>query len=238
MTEFVGQIDPYVRKARLYPALLVTLPIGVSVAWLWPGFGLEKIIPVLVCAGLPFFVANLVRSRGQRLEERLESRWGGMPTTQMLRLGEATNNPDMLRRRRRALQDLTGDPLPTRDDEQDNPRRSDQRYIAATRILITRVRDQRDHHPRLHEENINYGFWRNLLGLKPFALTSLVALLAIDGITLAAGREPQMVGVAAGLHVLCLIVWLVAVRPDRVLQQGRTYAERLFETLDHKSRAR
>jgi hypothetical protein len=155
-----------------------------------------------------------------------------MPTTQMLRLSEESNNPDMLRRRRRALQDLIGEQLPSRIDEQNEPRRSDQRYIAATRALITRVRDQRDHHPRLHEENINYGFWRNLLGLKPLAIVSLVALLAVDGLALADGRDPQLVGVAAGLHVLCLVVWLVAVRSERVLQQGHTYAQRLFETLE------
>ena len=133
-----------------------------------------------------------------------------------------------------ALQNLTGDRRQMSRMTLDGPTSATSRHPHADHPGSRSTRPP----PRLYEENINYGFWRNLLGLKPFALTSLVALLAIDGITLVAGRQSQMVGVAAGLHVLCLIVWLVAVRPDRVLQQGRTYAERLFETLDHESPAR
>ena len=239
MTNLAGQLDTYALRARLYPALLVVLPAALTVLLLWPGFSLEKLlVPVVITAGTPFLIINLVRSRGKRLEQRLTVAWDGLPTTRMLRLRNEMNNPDLLQRRRQKLQALIEQPLPTRSEEDANPQRSDQRYEAATRTLIARVRDQHDHYPRLHEENIHYGFRRNLLALKPSAITLLLALLAVDGAAAALGRPLQPVGISAAVHLLCLAIWLIAVRSNWVREQGQSYAERLFETLEEAPRYR
>ena len=161
MSEFLAKLNPYVRKARLYPALMLTLPMGITFTLLWPSLGIERLIPLAVAAGLPSVVTNIVRGQGQRLELCLERRWGGMPTTQLLRLTNEHNNPDLLRRRRGALQELIGEELPTIADEHNRPKRSDERYVAATRLLITKVRDNDTEYPRVREELANYGFWRS-----------------------------------------------------------------------------
>ena len=232
MSEALSKLNGYVLKARAYPALILTLPIGVTLTLLWPGIGIERLAPLAAAAGLPFLITNIVRGQGQRLERHLERRWGGMPTTQMLRLTDERNNPDLLRRRRQALQDLTGEDLPTSTDEQNHPKRSDERYVAATRLLITKLGDTRETHPRVHEENTNYGFWRNSLAIKPFAMICLIILLGVNAWSLMLGRDPQLVGVTIGVTVLAILFWIITVRPERVLQHGRTYATRLFETLD------
>lgn len=231
MSEALAALNGYVLKARAYPALILTLPTGITLTLLWPGIGIERLTPLAAAAGLPFVVTNIVRGQGQRLQQRLERQWGGLPSTQMLRLTDRRNNPDLLRRRRRALQDLIGEDLPTASDEQNHPRRSDERYIAATRLLITKLGDTRETHPRVHEENASYGFWRNSLAIKPFALNCMVMLLGVNAWSLMLGRDPQL-GVAIGVTILAILFWTITVRPERVLQHGQTYATRLFETLD------
>lgn len=233
MSNLGDLFDSYTRKARLYPVLLVTMPAGCSVVLLWPGLGLEKLTPIIVAAGLPFFVTSLIRSAGKRLENRLVAEvWDGLPTTRMLRLRDNDNNPELRRRYREKLTAITETPLPTEAEELADPRRADQHYVAATRVLIAKVRDDKDNHPRVHGENTEYGFRRNLLAAKPLALALLVVLLAADGLALALGQAPQSVGVAAAVHLLAITAWVLAVREPWVHEQAATYAERLFEALD------
>jgi hypothetical protein len=232
MTDLDKYFDEYSRKARLYPALLVAMPLAVTLTLLWPGLSLEKLMPIIVAAGLPFFTGNIVRDRGKLLEERLVRKWAGMPTTRMLRLSDTSNNPDQTRRRRLQLEALTGVPLPTCSEELNRPRRSDERYTSATRMLIARVRRHKDRHPLLQTENICYGYRRNLLALKPFAITLLILLLAVDALAFHLGRDPQIVGLNAAIHILLLLTWITTVRNSWVRRQATTYAERLFDALE------
>lgn len=237
MPNLAELFDSYSRRARLYPLLLVTLPVGCSALLLWPGLGWDKVAPIALAAGLPFFATSMIRSSGKRLEDRLVAEWDGMPTTRMLRMRDTSVNTELRRRRRAKLAALTGDPLPTADEEAADPRRADECYSAAVRVLITNVRDNKDNHPRLHEENAEYGFRRNLLAAKPVALLLLGTLLAVDGVAIVLGRDVQAVFLATAIHLGLIIAWLVAVRSRWVAQQANTYAERLFETLEHTASA-
>ncbi|MFR9802569.1 hypothetical protein ACL02T_09735 [Pseudonocardia sp. RS010] len=237
MPNLADLFDAYSRRARLYPVLLVTMPIGCSVVLLWPGLGWDKVAPIALAAGLPFFATSMIRSAGKRLEDRLVVEWDGMPTTRMLRLRDTAVNTELRRRRRAKLAALTGDPLPTADEEAADPRRADECYVAAVRVLITKVRDDKDKHPRLHDENAEYGFRRNLLAAKPVALVLLGALLVADGVAVVLGRDIQAVGLAAAIHIVLILAWSLAVRRRWVTQQANTYAERLFETLEHAAPA-
>ena len=85
----------------------------------------------------------------------------------------------------------------------------------------------------LLKENINYGFCRNLLGMRPTGVaTSLLGFAAC---------------VAAGLHyrsttpwflaIACLAFlarWVFTIRPDWVRIPAVAYAERLLECLDRE----
>jgi hypothetical protein len=233
MSSLTDLFDSYTRKARLYPVLLVAVPAIASVLLLWPGLIQEKLLPLAVTTGLPFFATSWVRSAGKRLEDRLVADWGGMPTTRMLRLREGGDNPELRRRHRDKLAALIGEPLPTAAEEIADPRRCDHRYTAAVRVLISKVRDNKDRHPRVHDENTEYGFRRNLLAAKPLALALLVVLLGVDGFAAYLGHDPQLVGAATAVHLVAALLWLTVVRRSWVRQQADTYAERLLETLEH-----
>jgi hypothetical protein len=118
---------------------------------------------------------SLIRSAGKRLQNRLATQvWDGRPTTRMLRLRDGDINPELRRRYREKLSALTGTPLPTAEEELADPRQADHHYVAATRVLIAKVRDENDKYPRIRDESAPYGFRRNLLAAKPFALSLLM----------------------------------------------------------------
>lgn len=222
--------DEYAFRARIYPALLVCMPIVVTVVLLWPNAGFRELWSVVVAAGGAFFLANFVRSRGKRLEMELVTKWDGLPTTHMLRHREA-DNAVAFRRRRQGLELVFGETLPTADEERNNPKDADAVYIAATRALIARVRSDAKKYPRVHEENINYGFRRNLLAIKPIGLTVLGILTAGDvAISILYFRTLDLV--AIGFNLLMMVAWLAVVRESWAREAGQTYAERLFDTLE------
>jgi hypothetical protein len=223
--------DTYNRRARLYPAFLAVLPAAVFVVLLWKNSPLQALGPVLVAVGGLFFLANFVRTLGRRLEARLIAQWDGLPTTHLLRHRE-TKNPVQLGRWHTKLSRVTGIDMPSKEDEAANPSAADNTYIAATRALIPLVRDAPDDFPRVQEENVNYGFRRNLLGLKPIGLTLVSVCLVIDIAVAVFGAISVQLAVTAGIQLLVLLMWLVFVNATWVFEAGQTYAERLFEALE------
>ena len=223
--------DAYTRRARLYPALIAAAPVAATAVPFWRVSPIYGLVPSGLALALSVFLTTWVRGRGQMAEVRLIQRWRGLPTTHMLRCSEFGQQPSFLRRRDR-LMHVVAVSLPTADEERGNPAKADDQYHAATRALIARVRQQHDSFPLVQEENIQYGFRRNLYALKPAALTILLACSAFVAWKLCwVGRSPGSLMVAA-LDALMLVAWLLVVRPGWVWQQGWTYAERLFETIE------
>lgn len=230
-SDALGSLDTYSLRARLYPALIATLPFALLSTLVPDKQPFSALVPLLLSAGMLFLVANIVRARGRRAERRLRTQWDGMPTTRMLRFRDA-GNPVLLDQRRRSLEDLIGRPLPTRRQENADPVKADQAYEAAVRRLIAWTRSRPGQFSLLEHENVTYGFARNLLGVKPVALAVLAAAGTADlVIAWRAGPSTGLIAVG-GVHLALSAVWLLFIRPAWVEQSAQTYAERLFDTLD------
>lgn len=231
LSDALSTFDAYSLRARIYPALIVALPLAALSVLPTGGPPVAALGPLLLSAGILFLVANIVRSLGRRAERRLAARWDGLPTTRMLRFRQEQNQV-LFERRRRALESLTGEALPTRRQEKADQKRTDYAYEAAARRLIVHARAQPGRFPLLDHENATYGFARNLLGLKPVALTVLAAAWATDAVLLWRSGASAPLFVVALLHLGLTAVWLLFVRAAWVDQAGIAYAERLFEVLD------
>src|SRR5581483_8369165 len=109
--------------------------------------------------------AVLARNLGKNLEPNLWASWGGSPTTQLLRY-RGPANPLMRERWHAVFSKLLGRPLPTLQEEVENPSAADAIYEAAVKLQISKTRDSRKY-SLLLKENTYYGFCRNLLGLRP-----------------------------------------------------------------------
>jgi hypothetical protein len=166
LLDFVEKnFDEYTRKARLAPALFVTLPIFLAAISFFPDQISLTIIPsLLVCFGVMRFLSQIARDRGKAIEADLYESWGGTPTTNLLRHRSNQNKLelDVIHNK---LHELTGQKIPSIDEENAAPDIADQTYEVCIKSLIAKTRD-RNQFSLLFEENCTYGFRRNLLGLK------------------------------------------------------------------------
>jgi hypothetical protein len=250
--------DDYNRKARLTPALLVSLPIVLVVialfpTYVWSGGGF---IGLVIWFGTLKFLAQLARHMGKIKEDELYAEWGGKPTTHRLRHRSAYNKVELARWHSK-LHELTSLVIPNQIEELDDPDFADQTYDTCTNFLISKTRD----HSRfflIYEENCNYGFRRNLLGLKPIGtVTSFMGVMCL-AVQCALMIELfnavniwQTSGLAQGfsalnlynispLSIACLtinffllITLILYVNSGWVKETANAYATRLFESCEN-----
>lgn len=231
--------DAYTWRARIIPVFVVIFPLAVAVALWAPGLALIGRLAgmVLVPFGVAMLMSQIGTDLGKRREPRLWGKWGGAPTTQLLRHGNDKANPVIRERYHKRLAALQPDlTLPTAEEEAGDAARADHAYEACVRYLITRTRD-RKRFPLLFGENVNYGFRRNLWGMKPFGALFSLAGLAACGLYLRlyweSFRFVSAEGAAgAAINLALLLFWLFWVTPSWVRIAGDAYAERLLETCE------
>ena len=252
--------DAYNRKARLAPALLTSLPIALVITSLYPdNFALlSSILSLIAWLGGARLLSQLGRDMGKAKQQELYRLWGGKPTTNLLR-HRTTQNKVLLSRIHSKLSHLTGEYIPTHNEELANPDFSDTVYDSCVRFLLSKTRDHK-RFSLLFEENCNYGFRRNLFGMKPIGITitivcsSLVSLrliLAIESYSLmlnsSANRLIQYWRVLNSpslppLLIPCLLanlsllsVWLLWIDSSWVKVAANAYAARLIESCENLS---
>lgn len=228
-------LDEYEQRARLTPGLWTVLPVAVVIIAL----GLKQ-APVisfvwgaLAAIGGPIVLASFVRQRGRAVQERLFAEWGGAPTTIMLRHAGDAATAVQRESLRREMSKIVALELPTAEQESEDPVRADGVYAEVARRLRDKTLDKK-RFPFLFAENKNYGYERNLLGMRPIGMTvSLVCLLVLAGVAGAYvfSRSSTAASPAIGALVVLLLFlywWKV---PDalRVRRVADSYAERLFQ---------
>jgi len=148
------------------------------------------------------------------------------------------SNTVLVQQRHKKLQELLPDQkIPTAEEELANPERADEVYEAATAILREKTRDKK-RFPLVFEENCNYGFRRNLWGMKPLGTfaavvgTAAVAALIVMHYRYANVVMSSITPTAAVLNGLLLLAWLFWVTPAWVKIAADAYAERLLAASD------
>jgi hypothetical protein len=242
--------DSYSRQARLYPALLTLLPgIFLAITWI-PGVlnAGQTIIAIVAGCGFLYFLADLARTRGKRLEASLLKEWGGWPTTIWLRHAD-DHLPVEGKRRYHAF--LSKQPqiraLPTPEEERNGPRAADERYAASVLWLKERCRGAK--FPLVEKENATYGFRRNLLGLKPIGI-GLCVVCILTPLIVAAFKNgwdashpvqfvwevyldlPGMVAFAILVSAIALLIWVAVVTRRGVREAADQYARALLANCD------
>src|SRR6266481_2413102 len=122
--------DPYERPARLYPALLALLPLLALVMLLYgpTATSLTGAVTVAVSCGGLYLTTNLCREFGKRLEEKLYRKWGGRPTTQLLRHRDMHIEAVTKRRYHAFLASKINHMFPDKDQEASDPTGADDVY--------------------------------------------------------------------------------------------------------------
>jgi hypothetical protein len=250
--------DDYNRKARLTPALLVGLPIVLIATALFPDqfWSWGGVVSLLAWFGVLKLLAQLARHTGKKIEDDLYKSWGGKPTTCLLQHRTAKNKVELARQHSK-LSELTGQAIPNYEEELANPDLADQIYETCVKFLISKTRD----HSKfflVYEENCNYGFRRNLLGLKPFGIiASSIGILSLGAqyafavglpdkltsfqlsnsaqiiMSLKFANYPPLAIVCLLMNTFLLIAWLFWINPDWVKDAADSYAIRLLESCEN-----
>ena len=226
--------DAYTRYARIYPAFLVVLPLGVAVL-AWVGIepsGWKGLWALIVAAGGTALVSQVGRDAGKRKEAALFQRWGGKPTTRLLRHRDAPNQV-LLKRRHEILGRLSGLELPSAEEEAEEPTKADEVYEACASFLRSKTRDTKRFN-LVFDENCSYGFRRNLWGMKALGLVvASIGAAALVGLLVKSYLDSVPISpitIICGLINLALLAgWLVRFTPNWVVLAADAYGERLLE---------
>ncbi len=231
--------DGYERKARLYPALLLVAPvliilIGVASAKLST---LESLGAAAAGCGGAFLLTQLARDAGKKCEKSLFEAWGGMPSIAIFR--HRDSRIDVITKARyhgQLVALVKGAKAPAHKEEAADPAGSDQVYRAWSSYLRVHTRDTKKY-PLLFQENVSYGYRRNVYGLRPIGLIVSALSLAVGTAWLyyvhsvATTTTPEAVG-ALGCVLVIFLLWAFRFTSDWVRIPADAYAERLVEAID------
>ena len=206
-------------RAQLAPALIVLLPTVVSVVtWIPDAIDLVR---ALVGARSPMFFLAQVRDAGRRKEAWLHSRSAPPRRT---RCGQGIRLSSKMRARGyvAVARGRGGRPQGGRFNVQ-----------FAVQWLLAQAPDRR-RFPLVFQENVNYGFRRNLWGLRPaglmIATTCLVANVAAIFAAHNAENKLHVEGlIALIITSLLVFLWIKIVKPDWVRVPAFAYARALFQ---------
>jgi len=226
--------DTYEIKARLWPALLAAMPLALALATI---LNLEWWRTSLVAGasgiGLTFMLGQVARVLGSRLEPAMYARWGGKPSVTILRYSNDHLSLHTKAAYHRNIAQLFDIPMPTETDEIDNPQKAESAYKAASVALKGATRDHKKF-SLLFKEIINYGFCRNMRGLKPVGLFTTLCGAGVAGIRLYFDHTTGLpvsvfAAVTASASLLMLYVWLTVVTLEWPKAAAYAYADRLLE---------
>lgn len=231
------RLDRYSFEAEALPTLLAFAPASLLIAVnlpeeMTPVGVLLKVSPLVALAALSFVASQVGADLGKRLEDRLWARWSGPPTTRFLRHGNKEYNEITRRAVHEGLIAL-GFRIPTAEEQLQDPNSSDKIYSACTAELRRLTRNRKEY-PLVHKRLIDYGFRRNMLGLRWIGLSiavvvSLVCTLQI----LWFGSAPGSIGPLLFVGTVCAglgVCWLTLVNEKAVSLGAERYAHTLLES--------
>jgi hypothetical protein len=229
--QFFSLSDRYERKARLLPGLLLAA-VPALTAWAVLQEFTAWYTAASSAVGVEFLAAivlgQFARARGRRAEDDLWKAWGGPPTTRWLRPWDQSCSDQQKAKWRGAIKRITGLPLPASVPQGGSQDGVDRQIADATRQLRYALRGRPDA-AILATHNEDYGFARNLCGVRWYWVLLSLACLAGCGVAFAFGLRPYLGLAVAGAFAIASIL-VARELPDYVRRCADRYAESLFAT--------
>lgn len=228
-------MDEYERKARLYPALLLIAPIIGTVFVL---LSIEMAIgaTILISSGGAYLLTQLARDKGKEKEPKLFKEWGGMPSIAVFR--HIDNQLDKITKAKyheQLIHLVEGTTAPTIEQEEADPSSADEIYTAWSNYLRRNTRGEK--FPLVRKELMNYGYRRNVYGMRPIGiLVSLISLVTcairlyfVYGST---SQYDEALILAEAFSLVFSLLWIFQFTASWVRIPAFEYAKRLAESVD------
>jgi hypothetical protein len=230
--------DPYDRKARLYPALLLFFPAILTALVLSQPMlpFLQQLILIIASCGFLFLLTQFVRDSGKKREIELFEEWGGIPSVTIFRYRDNKLDSITKARYHLRLSAMCQTSLPTLEDEQSNQSMADAIYTTWSNYLRAQTRDNVKFH-LLFRENINYGFRRNVWGIRYYGIMLNIVCLVINIILCVCINHTNCEllfyrSISTFFSLFFLTMWIKFFTKNWVRVPADAYAARLAETVD------
>ncbi len=135
---------------------------------------------VIIMGSLTYLLSHIGRDKGKKKEPKLWESWGGAPSIQVMRYSNG-EIPTLIKDRYFSkLNSLCAVPIvPNLLTEQSDPDKADEIYALWGSYLRNNSRDQIKFN-LVFTENTNYGFRRNLWGMKNLAIAWIIVLMLLN----------------------------------------------------------
>ncbi|WP_315803031.1 hypothetical protein [Bradyrhizobium sp. SZCCHNS3002] len=183
MSRILPKFDAYTVYARLFPAIIAAAP---AIALAWAVIAGRELRPVQAIAGTALAVllmvfADVARRRGKAIEPSLIEQMGGLPSVTMLRHGDQTLDAATKARMYSFLAGKLGEAAPTPEEELATPEAADAFYARCGNWLRENTRNKKKF-DILFNENVTYGYRRNLFALKwPALILNVLIVIGCAG---------------------------------------------------------
>lgn len=232
------EFNTYSLKARVYPSVIVLFPCFIlAIVYVTNVELYYHYFTSFTCLGVfSFVLAQIGRHNGKKKENKLFKYWGGKPTSLILR--HSNDHLDIHTKKRfhtKLEQTIPDIKIPTNEEEMENLQAADVIYDSCTKFLISKTRDT-SKYSLLFKENINYGFRRNLWGMKTLAIGIITICILVHSFMMTqkftsietVNTKDWML---LGIFILFVLFWSLMVNREWVKTTAFAYAERLYETL-------
>jgi hypothetical protein len=210
MASLFSLFDRYELCARVLPSAIVIIPPVIS-CYLW--FPQVQTIHSIV-VGIVIFILILIpmskhlRNEGRKKQKVLFECWGGAPTTVILRCSNKTLDLTSKQRYKKCLEDsIDGLSFPSEEEEGADPGKADEIYNSAVRWLREKTRNK-ETYQLVFEENLSYGFSRNLCAVRPLALSVLILTLFVNICALCIKYRTNIMSIPPEIIILICILLL------------------------------
>lgn len=199
---------------------------------------MSNAIAALGLTVLLFALSDFARGRGKRIEPALFESLGGKPSVTMLRFSDDTFDRPTKDRYLAYLSGRISGTVPTAEDERRDPAAADAFYERCGPWLRENTRNAKKF-SILFNENVSYGYRRNLFALKwpALGLNLVVVLLSIWALS-GGGPFAALGALKSRITVVFLVAAIhaayigFAVNRRGVTEAARTYARQLILSCD------
>ncbi|RYG44447.1 hypothetical protein EON79_14875 [bacterium] len=243
MTDLLRNVglSRYELNARLKPAMLAMLPALVVALFWYPGAwsAAGSVVAVGSACGVLYAMAQLARNRGRAAERRLGREVGRDNTARLLTHSDETLVAETKARYYAYLR-THGQVLSTPEEERADTALAFRRARSSVDWLLEHTRSGGGRQLLL-DENVAYGFQRNLYGLKPFGVGLSVLAIMMHVLLLVLvvpAVERFWFGVAICLPLSILVIgWLFLVTKGAVAEASFAYAQRFLANCEPTTKA-
>lgn len=226
------EIDKYNLRARVYPVIVAFIMPILSILIL-ESLSVNNLLTFMPLAGVLALVAlfsSIARASGKTVEERLFSEWGGAPTTLQLLYKYSCLNSLVLDKIRNKLEIVCeGVKFLSKEEENGNVDKATEICEYAVLQLRQLTRDKVKFY-MVFNENIFYGFFRNLYALRGFSifLSICVVCYALVVVCIDDSRIASCIWVVI-LNVISVSIMMFFITKKSIKAAGNSYAKALLE---------